>query len=121
MYDIRVRECGGGAMLIELRGEFDLFALEDLQKTLGGATNLRKPTVVDLSGVTFLDIQSARELAVRSHLYGHHLSFRNPSPHAEASVRACKLESWFRFCRDEDPPADRPTDHPGEEIISAAS
>ncbi len=84
-------------MVVELRGELDLCSGEELRETLSGVASLRRPTVVDLSGVTFLDVQSARELAVRSQLYAHHLTLRNPSWQVLASVRACKLEGWVRF------------------------
>jgi anti-anti-sigma regulatory factor len=51
--------------------------------------------VVDLSGVSFLDLQSARELAVRSLLYKHHLALRNPSPQVIATFGALGLEGWL--------------------------
>lgn len=99
MYDIEVRSSGGGDMTIELRGEFDLASATELRSTLDNVASLRKPTTVDLSGVTFLDLQSTRELAVRSQLYAHHLTLVNPSWQARASVKACKLHEWVRFER----------------------
>lgn len=84
-------------MTIGLRGEFDLTSADDLRDTLDNVASLRKPTTVDLSSVTFLDLQSTRELAVRSQLYAHHLTLVNPSWQARASVKACKLEDWVRF------------------------
>jgi anti-anti-sigma regulatory factor len=86
-------------MTIELRGEFDLASATELRSTLDNVASLRKPTTVDLSGVTFLDLQSTRELAVRSQLYAHHLTLVNPSWQARASVKACKLHEWVRFER----------------------
>ena len=97
MFGIEVREWGETGVLVELRGEFDQHNLEDLRETLSGVVALRRPTLVDLSGVTFLDLQSARELAVRSLLYAQRLSFGNPSAEALASIRALGLEGWIRL------------------------
>lgn len=101
MYDIIVRSSGAGGMTIGLLGELDLSSAGDLRATLDNVASLRKPTVVDLSGVTFMDLQSTRELAVRSQLYAHHLTLVNPSWQVRASVKACKLEDWVRFERHE--------------------
>ncbi|MGB3681729.1 MAG: STAS domain-containing protein [Rubrobacteraceae bacterium] len=86
-------------MTIELGGELDLTSAAELRSTLDNVASLCKRTTVDLSGVTFLDLQSTRELAVRSHLYAHHLTLVNPSWQARASVKACKLQDWVRFGR----------------------
>lgn len=86
---MRGREKGDDVVLVELSGEFDLHDLENLREDLGGAVALRRQTVLDLSGITFLDVQSTRELAVLSQLYAHHLILRNPSWQVRASARAC--------------------------------
>ncbi len=96
MYGIEVRETRGSQMLVELRGEFDLLALKPLREALSGVASLRRPTVVDLSGFTFLDAYSMRELAVHSYSYAHHFAFRNPSWQVAASMQACGLNGWFR-------------------------
>jgi anti-anti-sigma regulatory factor len=96
LYGIEVRESGAG-MLVELWGEFDLFSLTRLREALNGVASLQRPTLVDLSGITFLDLLSARELALRSQLYSHYLTFGNPSPEVTASARAFGLEGWARF------------------------
>ena len=96
LYGIEVRESGAG-MLVELWGEFDLFSLSDLRGMLNGVLDLRRTTLVDLSGITFLDLVSARELAVRSQLYAHHLTLRNPSSQVRASLEAFGLWSWVPF------------------------
>ncbi len=96
MYGIEVRE-SGAQTLVELWGEFDLFSLADLRRTLSGVLDLRKKTLVNLSGVTFLDLTSARELAVPAQLHAYHLTFHNPSPQVTASVSAFGLETWIRF------------------------
>lgn len=97
MYGIEVREADTKGMVMELWGDLDLFALDTLLKTLNSVAILREPTAVDLSGVTFLDLGCARELAVRSQLYAHNLSLRNPSSQVRSTIRACGLEDWFRF------------------------
>ena len=99
MYGIELRESGAGTV-VGLWGEFDAFSLDDLKGALSEVSELRGPTLVDLSGVTFLDLQSARELAVRSLLYARRLSFGNPSAEALASIRALGLEGWIRLLPD---------------------
>ena len=100
MHVIEVREWGEGGVLVELRGEFDGHNHEDLRRILNSVLALRRPTMVDLSGVTFLDVGATRELTIRSRLYAHHLTFRNPSPQVCASVAACGFEDWFDFRSD---------------------
>ena len=65
MYGIEVRQSGAG-ILVELWGEFDLFSLANLREALNHVANLHRPTLVDLSGITFLDLLSARELTISS-------------------------------------------------------
>ena len=96
MYGIEVRQSGAG-MLVELWGEFDLFSLTRLREALNGVASLQRPTLVDLSGITFLDLLSARELAVRAQLYSQYLTFGNPSPEVAASVEAFGLGNRVRF------------------------
>ena len=96
MYGIEVREYVAVTM-VELRGELDLFSLEDLRKTLNRTLGSMKPTLVDLSGITFLDLASTRELTVHAQLYADHLTLHNPSPQVTASVEAFRLASWVRF------------------------
>ena len=96
MYGIEVRE-RGAVTLVRLRGEFDLFALDDLRETLDAVAGLPGKAIVDLAGISFLDLLCSRELAVRSQLQGCHLAFQTPSPEATASIEAAGLEAWFRF------------------------
>ncbi len=100
MHVIEVREWGEEGVLVELRGEFDGHNLQDLRQVLDSVVALRRPTMVDLSGVTFLDVEATRELTIRSRLYAHHLTFRNPSPQVRASVAACGFDEWFDFRSD---------------------
>lgn len=105
MYSIEVRERDKENMLVELWGEFDRHALEELRETLDGVLELRRPTIVDLSGVEFLDIGATREMTIRSRLYAHHLTLANPSWQVSRSVAACGVEDWFGFSVGaEDPP-----------------
>ena len=97
MYGIGVREWSKGGVLVELEGEFDQHSLEDLQEALSNVVSLRRPTWVDLSGVTFLDVGATRELTIHSRLYAHHLSLRDPSWQVRASVAACGFEGWMDF------------------------
>jgi hypothetical protein len=74
---------------VYLAGEFDTYDLEPLRGVLDKLLGSRGTACVDLSGVTFLDLRWARELAIRSHLCGGRLMLRNPSWQAVSSLRAC--------------------------------
>jgi anti-anti-sigma factor len=94
---ISTRDGDGRDVQVKLSGEFDLHDLEDLRAALDGAAASGRAAVVDLSGVTFLDVGTTRELAVRSQLHAHQMTLRSPSAAVHASVAACGLESWFDF------------------------
>ena len=94
MHGIEVRKSDAGP-LVELWGELDIFCIEELKGMLTDVLSRRSSVVVDLSGVSFLDLQSARELAVHSLLYKHHLALRNPSPQVIATFGALGLEGWL--------------------------
>jgi anti-anti-sigma factor len=94
---MKVLHSRDGSVEIKLRGEFDLSAIDELRETLSNVASLRRLTFIDLSGVAFMDLQSTRELAVRSQLYAHHVTLLNPSWQVERSVEACKLGEWVRF------------------------
>jgi anti-anti-sigma regulatory factor len=87
LYGIEVRKFGAG-LLVELWGELDVFCIDELKGTLADVSSRREPVVVDLSGISFLDLQSARELAVRSLLHENHLTLINPSHQVIATVEA---------------------------------
>lgn len=84
-------------MVVKLLGEFDLYNLGELQDVLSQVASLRRPTFIDLSGVTFAEVQTLRELAICSWLYSHHLTLCNPSWQVRRSIEACGLAEWFRF------------------------
>jgi anti-anti-sigma regulatory factor len=96
LHGIQAEESGAGVK-VSMRGEFDAYSLPDMRRTLDLACAFGKPVVVDLSGVTFLDLRSARELVVRSVIQAHQLAFENPSPGALASVRALGMDDGSRL------------------------
>ncbi len=104
MHGIQAEDVGPG-VTVGMRGEFDAYTLPDMRGTLDRACALGKPVVVDLSGVTFLDLRSARELVVRSVVQAHQLVLENPSPAVVASVRALGMDggSRIRTSREEPP------------------
>ena len=87
----------GARVSIGMRGEFDAYSLPDLRETLDRVSAFGKPVVVDLSGVTFLDLQSTRELVVRSLIQAHQLAFENPSSSVLASMRALNIDYRARI------------------------
>ena len=95
MGEIRQRPMMRKDGVVELSGEFDARDLKNLRETLDEAGE--RTAVVDLSRVTFLDVQSARELAIRLQLHAGNLVFRDPSWAVRASVAACGYENWFGF------------------------
>ena len=100
MHVIEVREWAEKSVLVELKGEFDGHNLEDLREILDSVVALRRLTMVDLSGVTFLDVGATRELTIRFRSYAQHLTCRNPSPQVRASIAACGFEKWLDFRSD---------------------
>ncbi len=96
MHGIQAEDFGAG-VTVGMRGEFDAYSLPDLRETLDHVCAFGKPVVVDLSGVTFLDLQSARELVVRSLIQAHQLAFENPSSGVLASIRALGIDGRSRI------------------------
>jgi anti-anti-sigma factor len=111
LYGIEVREYVAVTM-VELRGELDIFSLTDLRETLNRVLGLSRPALVDLSGITFLDLDSARELVLRYQLHADHLTLSNPSRWVSASVEAFGMGGWIHF----HPGADRE----GPPVVSEA-
>lgn len=81
---------------VPLEGEFDLSRLEELKGALDTA-GTPEGMVVDLSEVTFLDLESVRELAFRCRLAPGGVQLVNPSWQVAASVSASGLREWVRF------------------------
>ena len=112
MYGIAVRESGAG-LLVELCGEFDVFCIGEMKRILDEASSCRGPVLVDLSEVTFLDLCSAREIAVRSMLRTSCPTFLDPSPQVTATMTALGLGGW---------PYGRPgVDRGGPQVFSGVS
>ena len=97
LYDIHTKELENGDLLVRLRGEFDLYNLGELRRTLDRVLSFRVQIFVDLSGITFADIQTLRELAVYSWLYAHHLDLCAPSRQFMLGVKACDLQERVQF------------------------
>lgn len=91
MYGIRVEDAGT-EVRVGMHGEFDACCLTNLRRSLDDASASGRPVVVDLSGVTFLDLQSTRDLIVRSLTQPRNLTFENPSSGVLWSVRAFGME-----------------------------
>ena len=104
MHGIQAEDFGAG-VTVGMRGEFDAYSLPDLRETLDHVCAFGKPVVVDLSGVTFLDLQSTRELVLRSMIQAHQLVFENPSSNVLASIRALGMDGKSHVhTGQEDPP-----------------
>lgn len=106
---IEVREFGRRGTSVRLSGEFDVDDLDALRQTLDNVPGDGRPTRVDLSGVTFLDVLCARELASGSGGdCGGRLLLRNPSWQAKYSLEACSLHDVPRSHGVYEPGAKRP-------------
>jgi hypothetical protein len=90
---IKISEHDHLGISIELSGELDIRDLDYLRSALDGALGSGLSTCVNLSGVSFLDVRCARELAIWSYLHGSRLELRNASWQVEASFRACGFEN----------------------------
>lgn len=84
---LQVRIPSGDAEIeVRLYGEFDVHRLESLRRILSSMLGLGRPVFMDLSGVTFLDVLCARELAAQVRLHRNRLALCNPSWQVETSV-----------------------------------
>jgi anti-anti-sigma factor len=96
----------GGPRLVKLSGEFDVSYHRILEDTLSDCLASGRLTLVDLSGVTFMDSRCVRELAFHYQLGEGRLALCYPSREVELSVTACDLESWIDFIYTAADPAD---------------
>lgn len=86
-----------GGSWARLRGELDVHDLDALGTLLRAAAQSDCPIFVDLSGVTFLDVGCATELAL-SHLRSPDLLVMcGPSWQAAASFTACGFAGRIEF------------------------
>jgi len=84
-------------ILVKLFGELDVRYQKTLDSILSDCRALGRPTLVDLSEVTFLDSRCVRELAVHYQVGKGRVALCDPSQEAELSVAACDLEEWIDF------------------------
>lgn len=84
-------------MLVKLFGELDVRCQKILEDVLRGCLASGRPTLVDLSGVTFIDSRCVRELAVHHQLGQGSMALCDPSREVELGVAACDLEEWIDF------------------------
>jgi anti-anti-sigma factor len=85
------------AVLVRLSGEFDVRYEKILEDTLIDCLASGRPTLVDLSEVTFMDSRCVRELAIRYQLGEGRVALCDPSWEVELSVAASDLEEWMDF------------------------
>lgn len=97
MYRAAQRDGSDRPMLLRLSGEFDVLHQKTLADSLGDSLASGRPTLVDLSGVTFMDSRCLRELVVFYQLGRGRVALCDPSHEVELSVAACDLEGWLDF------------------------
>jgi anti-anti-sigma factor len=85
------------SVLLRLSGEIDVLYQKLLEDTLSDCLASERPTLVDLSGVTFIDSRCVRELAVFYQLGDGRVALCDPSREVELGVAACDLEDWIDF------------------------
>jgi anti-anti-sigma factor len=84
-------------IMVKLSGELDVSYQKILEDTLDGCLASGRPTVVDLSEVTFIDSRCVRELAIHYQLGEGRVALCDPSREVELGVAACDLEGWIGF------------------------
>jgi anti-anti-sigma factor len=84
-------------VLVKLSGELDIRYLRTLENMLRDCLASRRPALVDLSEVTFMDSQCVWELAVYYQLGRGRIILCNPSQDVGVSVAAYDLEDWLGF------------------------
>jgi anti-anti-sigma factor len=105
-------------MLVRLDGEFDVLYQKTLADILVDSLASGKPTLVDLSGVTFMDSRCLLELAVYYQLGKGRVALCDPSHEVMLSVAACDLEDWvdFVYSTERERSGRR---HPGERLLQS--
>jgi anti-anti-sigma factor len=84
-------------VVVKLSGELDVRYRRTLEDTLRDHLASGRPTLVDLSEVTFMDSRCLRELAIHYQLGAGRVALCDPSREVEVSVAACDLEEWLDF------------------------
>ena len=84
-------------VMVKLSGELDVRYRRALEDTLRDCLASGRPTLVDLSEVTFMDSLCLRELAIHYQLGTGRVALCDPSQELEVGVAACELEEWLEF------------------------
>ena len=84
-------------LIVKLSGELDVRYRRTLEDTLRTCLAAGRPTLVDLSEVTFMDSRCLRELAIHYQLGTGLVTLCDPSQEVEVGVAACDLEGWLDF------------------------
>ena len=84
-------------VMVKLSGELDVRYRRALEDTLRDCLASGRPTLVDLSEVTFMDSLCLRELAIHYQLGTGRVALCDPSQELEVGVAACELEEWLGF------------------------
>ncbi len=93
---------GEQSILVKLSGDFDVRYHKILEDVLRKCVASGRPTLVDLSEVTFMDSRCVRELAFHHQLGQGSMALCDPSKEVELSVAACDLEEWIDFAHTTD-------------------
>jgi anti-anti-sigma factor len=93
----RRNRSGDRPILVKLFGELDVRYQKILEDVLSDCLASGRPTLVDLSEVTFIDSRCVRELVVHNQLGHGSMALCDPSREVELSVAACDLEEWIDF------------------------
>ena len=84
-------------VMVKLSGELDVRYRRTLEEALRACLASGRPTLVDLSEVTFMDSRCLRELAIHYQLGTGRVVLCDPSQEVEVGVAACDLEGWLDF------------------------
>ena len=84
-------------VMVKLSGELEVRYRRTLEETLRACLVAGRPTLVDLSEVTFMDSRCLRELAIHYQLGTGRMVLCDPSQEVEVGVAACDLEGWLDF------------------------
>jgi anti-anti-sigma factor len=97
-FDVEVTE-ERAQVLVRVVGELDLVTAPVLDRHLAGAASRERPrVVVDLSGVTFLDVRGINSLVTAqaaAHQVGSNLVLRGAGPQVHRLLEVCGLEGHF--------------------------
>lgn len=108
-------------LLVELSGELDVRYQGVLEGVLDECVASGRFTLIDLSGVTFMDSRCMRELAIQYLLSDGRVVLCDPSREVALSVAACELETCLDFFTTEarHPASERLRLVRGEELVDA--